>query len=270
MEQIKNYEIADEILLVLRSKELEIPKFHGTSSQLCYRRLLIDWLAVISEKLFLSHGILHLSVVYMDTMMEKWEFSKRSQLNLLALCCLWIAAKLDETDNRIPLISTLKCFVANSFEQDDFMQMELNIMQSLDWRLLLPTSVHFLDLYLSNSICLDDLHVGYKITSTEKYKVYIQKYAFYFLEVSLQDHYFNDFLPSLVASAAISASRICLKLTPSWNQLLETMTGYSESCLTNLVNFFLRIHQEDQQRPKSVQTKTYLYQDESLDGSGSG
>ena len=114
MAQIGDHEIklSDEILLVLCSKELEIPKFHGTSSQLCYRRLLVDWLAVISEKLFLSHGILHLSVVYMDIMMEKWEFSKKSQLNLLALCCLWIAGIVCFINLQPIGMIFISCFIA--------------------------------------------------------------------------------------------------------------------------------------------------------------
>ena len=83
----------DEIYAVLRKKELHIPKYHGCSSHLCYRRVIVDWLAIISERIHLSHGILHISVSLLDKVMDKHEFTKQNQLWLLGLCCLWIAGK---------------------------------------------------------------------------------------------------------------------------------------------------------------------------------
>ena len=86
-EELLSIEIHD----LLRAKESQMPRYKGCSPQLCYRRFLVDWMAVISQKLTLSHGVLHLSVLYLDFVMDKFDFSKESQLNLLALCCLWVA-----------------------------------------------------------------------------------------------------------------------------------------------------------------------------------
>lgn len=83
--------LSEDIYKVLKQREETLPKYKGCSSQLCFRRYLVDWLAVISEKLNLSHGILHLAITYLDFVMDRFEFSKESQLNLLALCCLWVA-----------------------------------------------------------------------------------------------------------------------------------------------------------------------------------
>ena len=90
---VEEYEdhLAKEIHSVLRERELLIPKYKGSSPQLCYRRYLVDWLAVISEKLCLTHGILHLAIKYLDLVMDKFDFSKEFQTNLLALCSLWVA-----------------------------------------------------------------------------------------------------------------------------------------------------------------------------------
>lgn len=79
-----------EIHDVLREKEMKLPPFTSSSPQLKLRRFLVDWLAVISEKLKASHGVLHLAVYYMDYFMDKFDIQE-PQLHLVALSCLLLA-----------------------------------------------------------------------------------------------------------------------------------------------------------------------------------
>ena len=53
----------------------------------------MDWLAVISEKIKCSHGVLHLAVYFMDYFMDKFDIQE-PQLHLVALSCLLLAGKL--------------------------------------------------------------------------------------------------------------------------------------------------------------------------------
>ena len=46
--------LSEDIYKVLKQREEALPKYKGCSSQLCFRRYLVDWLAVISEKLNLA------------------------------------------------------------------------------------------------------------------------------------------------------------------------------------------------------------------------
>lgn len=239
-------EICHDIYNVLRERELQIPKYKSCSPQLCYRRCLVDWLSLISKKLHLSNGVLHISIKYMDLVMDKFEFSKEPQLTLLAICCLWIAAKLDEHDELIPSLSSLKSIVQDNYNCDDFLQMELIIMQGLDWRLLLPTAEQFIGYYVENCLFDTDLHVGYKITNFEKARSYVAKYISYFLEVSLQDYLFYNFLPSLVAASVLAASRMCIKITPTWTDGLVQRTGYNYSDLEACVQKLMDIHAADE------------------------
>ena len=82
-----------EIHDVLREKEMKLPPFTSSSPQLKLRRFLVDWLAVISEKLKASHGVLHLAVYYMDYFMDKFDIQE-PQLHLVALSCLLLAGRL--------------------------------------------------------------------------------------------------------------------------------------------------------------------------------
>lgn len=245
-------EISLDIYKVLRDRELEVPEYKGCSPQLCYRRCLVDWLSVVAKKLKLSHGIVHMAVRYMDLVMDKFEFSKEAQLTLLAVCCLWIASKLDERDDLIPSLSSLKTIVQDSYNLDDFLQMELIVMQSLDWRLLLTTAEQFIGYYLQNSISDTDLHVGYKITNHSKEIKYLGKYSLYFLEVSLQDYTFYNFLPSLISASVIASSRQCIKITPTWPAKLVQVTGYEYSDIEPCVLKFMDIHALDEIKAQSV------------------
>lgn len=243
--------ISVDIYNVLRERELDLPKYRSTSPQLCYRRCLVDWLSLVSKKLKLSNGVLHMAVKYMDLVMDKFEFSKEPQLTLLAVCSLWIAAKLDEKDDAIPSLASLREIVQNNYESDDFLQMELIVMQSLDWRLLLPTAEQFTGYYIDNCLCASDLHVGFKITNFDKAYMYIKKYVSYFLEVSLQDYTFYHFLPSQVAASVLFASRTCIKISPAWSRGLVSKTGYTYSDLECCVQKLMAVHAADELKANS-------------------
>lgn len=86
-------QLALEIHDVLREKEARLPPFTSSSPQLKLRRFLVDWLAVISEKMTSSHGVLHLAVYYMDYFMDKFDIQE-PQLHLVALSSLLLAGKM--------------------------------------------------------------------------------------------------------------------------------------------------------------------------------
>ena len=95
-------------------------------------------------------------------------------------------AKIEEHEDNIPRLSTLKRYMKDSVHKDDFIQMELVITDALDWKLILPTPVHFMEYYLIDCVTDKDLHSGERILSLPKATLYLKKYTIYFLEVSLQ------------------------------------------------------------------------------------
>ena len=68
----------------------------------------------------------------------------------------------------------------------EFISMELKISQCLNWKLILPTAANFLDFYAMESLSIDNLHAGEKIVCLVQARSYLEKYAKYFVEVSLQ------------------------------------------------------------------------------------
>lgn len=83
-------ELANDILAVLRKKELTLAQYKASSPQIGVRRYLVDWLAIIVEKIGSSYGILHLSVTLMDYFMDNHDIPE-PQLHLVALTCFLVA-----------------------------------------------------------------------------------------------------------------------------------------------------------------------------------
>lgn len=95
------------------------------------------------------------------------------------------AAKFEENEEKIPTISTLNKFVNDIFQQSEFTQMELLLLDFFKWNVDLPTPVHFMEYYLSRAVM--DLDSQEKVTDdVPKINTYIRKYVHYFLEISLQ------------------------------------------------------------------------------------
>lgn len=61
-------------------------------------------------------------------------------------------------------------------------------------------------------------------------------FSFFFMT----DHVFRNYTPSLIAASCIAASRISLRLTPTWPQHLQLMTDYFIEELLPCVNIMPR------------------------------
>jgi len=243
-------ELAKDVHSNLRKREIELPVYRSNSPQICYRKFLVNWLALIGEKMGLLQEVVHLAVRYLDHVMDRYELLMESQLNMLAICCLSLAAKIGECEDNIPKVSNLRKFCKESFAIYEFVAMEVKIAACLNWKLILPTAANFVDFYTMESLSPSDLHAENEITCIVKARSYLQRYAQYFIEVSLQDYMFMQFLPSLVASAAVYSARICLQLTPVWPLNMISLTKYSIDNLQKCKDMMMRTHDIDAKRTK--------------------
>lgn len=89
---------------------------------------------------------------------------------------------------KLDTLNSLGCMSSMNLvlTKQGLLHMELLLLETFQWNLYLPTAAHFIDYYLSISVHEGDLHDGWPMTCLEKTKLYMAKYADYFLEVSLQ------------------------------------------------------------------------------------
>ncbi|KAK2823981.1 hypothetical protein Q5P01_021156 [Channa striata] len=172
------------------------------------------------------------------------------QLHMVSLSCLLLASKFEEREDRVPKLDTLNSLGCMSsmnlvLTKQGLLSMELLLLETFQWNLYLPTAAHFIEYYLSIAVHEGDLHDGWPMTCLEKTKLYMAKYADYFLEVSLQDHVFLRFAPSLVAAACVAASRLILRLSPTWPPRLQRLTSYTWENLVPCAEKLLIAHDSD-------------------------
>ncbi|XP_048126145.1 cyclin-J isoform X2 [Alosa pseudoharengus] len=242
-------QLAGDIHQALRLKELKLPVYKGQSPQLNLRRYFADLIAVVSNRFKLCPAARHLAVYLLDLFMDRYDISVQ-QLHIVALSCLLLASKFEEREDRVPKLQTLNslgCMSSMSLvlSRQGLLHMELLLLESFQWNLYLPTAAHFIEYYLSIAVHEGDLHDGWPMVCLEKTVLYMSKYADYFLEVSLQDHLFLSFAPSLVAAACVAASRIVLHLSPTWPSRLHHLTLYPWEHLVPCVERLLVAHDGD-------------------------
>ncbi|KAM4034968.1 cyclin-J [Anomaloglossus baeobatrachus] len=242
-------QLAADIHQALRYKELKLLSYKGQSPQLNLRRYFADLIAIVSNRFKLCPTARHLAVYLLDLFMDRYDISIQ-QLHIVALSCLLLASKFEDKEDRVPKLdqlNSLGCMTNMSLvlTKQNLLHMELLLLETFEWNLCLPTPAHFIEYYLSIAVHDTDLHDGWPMICLEKTKIYMAKYADYFLEVSLQDHVFLNYIPSLVAAACVAASRIILRLTPSWPTRLHRLTVYSWDILVPCIERLLIAHDND-------------------------
>ncbi|XP_023132444.1 cyclin-J isoform X2 [Amphiprion ocellaris] len=242
-------QLAADIYQALRFKELKLPSYKGQSPQLNLRRYFADLIAIISNRFRLCPAARHLAVYLLDLFMDRYDVTLQ-QLHMVSLSCLLLASKFEEREDRVPKLETLNSLGCMSsmnlvLTKQGLLHMELLLLETFQWNLYLPTAAHFIEYYLSIAVHEGDLHDGWPMTCLEKTKVYMAKYADYFLEVSLQDHVFLCFTPSLVAAACVASSRLILHLSPTWPPRLQCLTGYTWENLVPCAEKLLVAHDSD-------------------------
>ncbi|KAM6251650.1 cyclin-J-like protein [Porphyrio hochstetteri] len=242
-------ELAADIHQTLRTKELKLPTYKAHSPQIGMRRYFIDLLTVLSNRFNLCPTARHLAIYLLDLFMDRYDITAK-QLHIVSFACLLLASKFEEKEDKVPKLDQLNslvymCNVNVVLNKKDLLRMEMLLLENFNWNLCLPTPAHYIDYYLYGSTGENDLHNGWPITSLTKIKGFLEKYAYYFLDFSLQDHTFLRFRPSLIAAACVCASRICMQISPAWTAQLELLTCYSWEHLAQCIEMMLIYYEND-------------------------
>ncbi|KAL9234689.1 hypothetical protein vseg_009528 [Gypsophila vaccaria] len=108
----------------------------------------VDWIHKVQSHYNFGPLCLYSSVNYLDRFLSTYELpGKAWMMQLLAVACLSIAAKMDETD--VPFSLDLQiCGSKFVFEAKTIQRMELLVMSTLNWRMQLVTPFSFIDYFL--------------------------------------------------------------------------------------------------------------------------
>ena len=212
-----------------------------------FRRLLVDWMCEVGDELRLHNSTMHVAVLFLDRMLQSVTVAK-SRLQLVAISCILIAAKLEEAEEHVPAVMDLNEFAQPGYSPDEIQGMEMQVLNQLGWSMGAVTPLHFLGYYLSKGVVFeDDTFQGRPLV--DKVPRYVQKYAEFFADLCLQDYAFQRYEPSLLAAAIITASRKALHIAGApgaeagangsrglWRPELTALTGTSELAMAPVMD----------------------------------
>ncbi|XP_020235191.1 cyclin-D4-2 [Cajanus cajan] len=108
----------------------------------------IDWIEKVREHFSFGPLCAYLSINYLDRFLSEYELPKKGwTMQLLAVGCLSLAAKMEETD--VPLSLDLQVGESKYiFEAKTVQRMELLVLSTLRWRMQAVTPFSFIDYFL--------------------------------------------------------------------------------------------------------------------------
>ena len=185
------------------------------------RSLLIDWLVSVQIQFELHQETLFLTIGILDRYLQKeGKNTHRDQLQLVGVTSMLIASKIEEI--YIPAIDDFVYSTDNAYNDTEIKEMELTIMQTLNFHLISPISLSFLRRY-SKAGDVDVLEHS------------VSKYI---LELSLMDYGQAAIPASMSAAASLYLSLLLLEPPTSslvWNSSLEFYSGYTSANLMPVV-----------------------------------
>ncbi|XP_053346796.1 G2/mitotic-specific cyclin-B3-like [Clarias gariepinus] len=212
-------EYAKDIFDYLREREEKFVLTDYTHTQpdltAGMRGILIDWMVEVQENFELNHETLYLAVKLTDHYLSVTEVMRES-LQLIGSTAMLIAAKFEE--RRPPSIDDFLYICDDAYQRQEFLVMERNILQGLDFDINVPVPYRFLRRYA-------------KVARASMETLTLARYV---CELSLLELELVEERASRLASACLLLALItnCLG---GWTPALQYHSGYTLGELGPLV-----------------------------------
>jgi hypothetical protein len=186
-----------------------------------YRGVLVNWIIQAHYRLKMVPETLFMAINYLDRFLALREVS-RDKIQLLGATALLVASKYEEVYP--PPVNDFVYISDAFYTGDQFLHMERTLLKVLDFRLGIPTPLHFLR-RISKA---EDVNMDIRTRTLGKY----------FMEVTLLYKRFIQYPPSMVGAASMWLARFMLKRGP-WLPALEYHSHYTEQELRPLISDLL-------------------------------
>ncbi|XP_026863201.2 G2/mitotic-specific cyclin-B2 [Electrophorus electricus] len=175
------------------------------------RALLVDWLIQVHSRFQLLQETLYMTVAILDRFLQVQPVSRR-KLQLVGVTAMLVASKYEEM--YVPEVGDFAYITDNAFTKLQIREMEMLILQELNFALGRPLPLHF-------------LRRASKAGNADAEKHTLAKY---FLELTLLDYDMVHYHPSETGAAALCLSQLVLD-GQKWSPTQEHYTTYSEAHL---------------------------------------
>ncbi len=160
----------------------------------------------------------------------------------MGVASLLISTKYEEIYP--PELKDLLSISENKFTKEDVLQMEFQILTTLQFDFFVPSALRFLERYRKLSTTASDDQIFF--------------FAQYLCEISLLDAFLLKHPPSKIAAAAFILATKGIKKINAWNVDMEKWTNYREKDLKEAIEDVRQFAVEV--NPKFLSTLKYKFQ----------
>jgi len=212
---------------------------HQTDISEKMRTILVDWLVEVHRMFKLLNETLFLAIWIVDKFLECKKI-KKDQLQLVGITAMLIASKYEEIYP--PECSDFVYVSDGAYTKKQILDMERLMLNTLDFKLTAPLSLHFLRRY---SKAAESDYACHNLCK-------------YLLESSLLIRAVHSMSPSLLAATSVYVARVMLNVKDPWNDTLRHYTKYSERAVKTfapVLNGWVKTVKGMHSTVKAVETK---------------
>lgn len=183
-----------DYLRVLEKATMPNPDYmhHQTSLEWQLRGVLVDWLVEVHTRFHLLPETIFLTVNIIDRFLSA-RVVELDRLQLVGITAMFIASKYEEVLS--PHVQNFKHVADDGFTEEEILKAERFVLSALGYDLSYPNPMNFLR----------------RISKADNYDIQTRTLAKYLLEISLLDHKFLKYPPSLIAAASMYLARLILE-----------------------------------------------------------
>ncbi len=200
------------------------------------RTCLADFIMVAHSQLHLSSESFFLTISIIDRYCSRRVVAP-SLYQLVGCCALWLASKFYDMKINQPSVKDLQQLCNNFYPKEKFFDLEIQLLEALNWDVGCPT----VDIFLDYSISQSRRHVQGLQARNACDDFFISNHqmlrsiAYYLCETFMLHRSFLKYSLSIIASCASVLSMLILSCSTEISPLLPLPTMIENSCLNELL-----------------------------------
>jgi hypothetical protein len=231
---------------ILTNMTIEQSEHHFSSfcsTYLKYRKVVAEWMIDVCEYFTLDMTTTHAAIAYLDRLQPNEKIT-RFEWQMLAIACIAIASKYNESEDDVPDLATLEEITQQRITNETLLNYELYALRKMHWKLNARTPMHFLatamvgglvapseSSFLNNQ---DNMSLNDKYITAENV---VHHHAKRIAHNVILDAEMKGYVANHMACAIAYVARYKHQVSPVWNNnLTETLGDPSQSNVQEIIN----------------------------------
>lgn len=208
----------------LLQKQTKNRYFNPQAHHIGYRAKVISWMANLVRKFAYSDSTFHFAVGYFDAVLSLYTVTLK-QVKLISYICLYIAAKMEERDGKVPSIEEAFKLFDNEFSSAEIINCEKLVFKILDYQLNIKTPYAFATFFLSRGVLLpSELPAGLHAEARTDFLDKLERLINDLVCQSVNNYAFYRYSSVAIAASAVALARRMMGLSCAWSDTLENLT----------------------------------------------